>query len=196
MIAEHLRPIFAKIKEPISIWHLVFGLTLSPISMIRTGWGELLLFFLLFGAQLETANIVWAFFFLSLALLIPGVLFLVWSLPGADRRGFPKRSIGAFGLLLAYHPARLHLEGILSSDNPIGNAEEIHEQFPVVWAFKHFDTPLLLGLMVWAIIRHQNARPKERMLFHWLLFLCAIWAASALNDESVGFMLQVLPLTG
>ncbi len=195
MIVERLRPIFAKIKEPISIWHLVFGLTLSPIAMIRTGWGELLLFFLLFGAQLETANIIWAFFFSSLALLILGIIFLVWSLPGADQHGFPKRSIGALGLLLAYHPARLHLEGILSSDNPIGNVEEIHEQFPMVWAFKHFDTPLLLGLMVWAIFRHQNARSKERMLFHWLLFLCAIWAASALNDENVGFMLQILPLT-
>jgi hypothetical protein len=196
MIRERLRPIFAKIKKPFLVWHLVFGLTLLPISMIRTGWGERLLFFLLFGAQLETANIVWALFFLSLVLLIPGVIFLVWSLPGAYRRGLPKRSIGALGLLIAYHPARLHLEGILSSENSIGNAEEIHEQFPVVWAFKHFDTPLLLALIVWAIFRRQNAGPKERMLFHWLLFLCALWAACALNDESLGFMLQILPLTG
>ena len=194
MIAERLRSIFAKIKNPFLIWHLVFGLTMLPITMIRTGWGEFAFFLLLFGVQLETANTLWAFFFLSLVSLTPGVLFLVWSLPGADRRGLPKRSIGAFGLLLAYHPARLHFEGILSSDNPIGNAEEIHEQFPMVWAFKHFDTPLLLGLLIWAILRRQNAEPKERMLFHWLLFLCVLWAVSALNDESVGFMLQILPL--
>ncbi len=160
--------------------------------MIRTGWGELLLFFLLFGAQLETANTLWAFFFLSLVLLIPGVIFLVWSLPGADRRGLPKRSIGALCLLIAYHPARLYLEGILSSEDPIGNVEDIHEQFPMVWAFKHFDTPLLLGLIVWTIFRRQTAKPKERILFHWLLFICVLWAVCALNDASVGFLLQAL----
>ena len=194
MIRQRLRPIFSEELRPLLVRHLFFGLTLLPITMIRTGWGEFLLFFLLFGAQLETANIVGAFFFLSLVLLTPGVFFLAWSLPGAARRGIPKRSIGALYLLIAYHPARLYLEGILSSKDPIGNVEDIHEQFPMVWAFKHFDTPLLLGLLVWAILRRLTAKPKERVLFHWLLFLCALWAVCALNDTSVGFMLEILPL--
>ena len=194
MIAERLRPIFAEIGRPLLIWHLVFGLILLPITMIRTGWGEALFFLMLFGVQLETANILGAFFFLSLVSLIPVVFFLAWSLPGADRHGFPKRSIGALCLLIAYHPARLYLEGIFTSEDPLADVESIHEQFPIVWAFKHFDTPLLLGLMVWAILRRQTARPEEKTLFHWLLFLCALWAVCSLDDAGVGFLLQVFPL--
>jgi hypothetical protein len=196
MISERLRPIFAEELPPLFIRHLVYGLTLLPITMIRTGWGEFAFFLLLFGLQLETANTLGAFFLLSLVSITPVVLFLAWSLPGADRGGLPKRSIGALCLLIAYHPARLHLEGVLSSEDPIGNVEEIHERFPMVWAFKHFDTPLLLGLIVWAILRHQTAKPRERILFHWLLFLCALWAACALNDTSVGLMLDILASPG
>ena len=44
MIPQRLRPIFAKIEKPFLIWHLVFGLTLLPITMIRTGWGEFAFF--------------------------------------------------------------------------------------------------------------------------------------------------------
>ena len=191
MIAERLRPIFAKIEKPFLIWHLVFGLTLLPITMIRTGWGEFAFFLFIFGLQLDTASKLGAFFLLSLVSLTPGFFFLAWSLPGADRPGLPKRSIGALCLLIAYHPARLYLAGVLSSEDPNGNVEEIHVRFPMVWVFKHFDTPLLLGLSAWAILRRPTAKPKERILFHWLLFLCALWAASALNDASVGFMLHI-----
>jgi hypothetical protein len=165
MIAERLRSIFAEIERPLLIRHLVFGLTLLPITMIRTGWGEFSIFLLIFGLQLETANILGAFFFLSLVSFIPVVFFLAWSLPGADRHGLPKRSIGALCLLIAYHPARLYLERIFSSEDPLGDVESIHEQFPIVWAFKHFDTPLLLGLVVWTILRRQTAKPKERIFF-------------------------------
>ncbi len=118
MIAERLRPIFAEERRPLLTRHLVLGLTLLPITMIRTGWGEFLFFLLLFGVQLETANILGAFFFLSLASFIPVVFFLAWSLPGADRHCLPKRSIAALYLLIAYHPARLSLEGIFSSEEP------------------------------------------------------------------------------
>ena len=81
MILERRRPLFAEIERPLLIWHLVFGLTLLPITMIRTGWGEALFFLMLFGVQLETANILGAFLFLSLVSFIP----VVFSLPGHYR---------------------------------------------------------------------------------------------------------------
>ena len=196
MITDRLRPLFAEIGRPLLIWHLVLGLSLSPITMIRTGWAEFSILLLIFGVRLETASILGVLFFFSMVSFIPVILFLVWSLPGAGRQGVPKRSIGALCLLIAYHPARLYIEDIFTSENPLGDVESIHEQFPIVWAFKHFDTPLLLGLMVWAVLRHQTAKPEEKTLFNWFLFLCALWAVSALNDASLGFLLQLFPLGG
>ena len=140
----------------------------------------------------HSAALALAFLFWLSVLSLPLIpLFLAWSLPGAGRLGLPKRSIGALCLLIAYHPFRFYLEGRFYGAETLATVAKIHEQFPVVWAFKHLDTLLLLGLVLWAILRSRTARPKEKMWFHWLLFVCALWAAGGFYDFAVGVSLPV-----
>ena len=117
--------------------------------------------------------------------LIP--LFLAWSLPGAARLGLPKRSIGGLCLLIAYHPFRLYLEGQFFDADELERIANLHERFPIVWALKHLDTALLAGLALWAIRRRTVAQLNEKVWFHWLLFVCALWAVIALSDSAFGY---------
>jgi len=39
------------------------------------------------------------------------------------------------------------------------------------------DTPLLIGLAATAMLRRHRLRPLPKVLFHWILFVCALWAA-------------------
>ena len=186
MIAERLRPIFAKERRPLLIWHLVLSLALFPIPMTRFGWAEGALVLFIFPSQMPGPVGLWVLMAGSVVSLPLIPLFLAWSLPGAAHLGLPKRSIGALCLLIVYHPARLYLDGIFYSEKTLERVEGIHEQFPIVWALKHLDTALLVGLVLWAIRRRDVARPKEKVWFHWLLFVCTLWAVIALSDSAFG----------
>lgn len=192
MIAERLRPIFAKDQRPLLVRHLIFGFTLVPIPMIRTGLAEFAVLIIFWpisrGGEMGLGLLFWGTLFSVPVLLI----FLAWSLPGAGRPGLPKRSIGALVLLIAYHPVRLYLDGTFYSEKALATVSRIHEQFPIVWGFKHLDTPLLMGLIVWTVLRRQSAESKEKILFHWLLFLCVLWATCAFFDSLVGYSLSFL----
>jgi hypothetical protein len=190
MISQHLRPIFAKERRPLLLGHVGLAFALIPIPWFRTGVADLLVIAVLFPwPHMVTYALGFCFWMTVFSLpLIP--LFLTWSLPGAGRPGFPKRSIGALCLLIAYHPYRFLLEGTLYVAQTQALVAQRHEQFPIIWAFKHLDTPSLLALVVWTVVRRQSARPAEKVWFHWLLFVCALWAMGAYNDSGVGYSLQ------
>lgn len=190
MLSERLRLMFAAERRPLLVRHVVFVFALFPILWFRTGVADFLVKAVLFPwPHLITMALAFLFWLSLFSLpLIP--LFLAWSLPGASRPGLPKRSIGALCLLIAYHPFRFYLDGRLYGAETQAFVARIHEQFPVVWAFKHLDTPLLFGLVAWTIFRRLIARPKEKIWFHWLLFVCVLWAAGAFYDFSVGYALS------
>ena len=191
MISERLRLMFAEERRPLLAWHLALGMFLLPIPWFRTGVVDFLVLVAILpspdGSTQALALLLW----LSLFSLPLFPVFLAWSLPGASRVGLPKRSIGALCMLIAYHPFRFYLEGKLYVAETQAFVARIHEQFPIVWVFKHLDTPSLLGLVVWTIVRHQTARPTEKIWFHWLLCLCALWAVGAFYDFGVGDSLSL-----
>ena len=192
MIPQRLRPIFAKERRPLLLGHLVLALALVPIPMIRTGWIEFTAVLILFPFQAPPT--------IGVALLAAGALFslplvplfLAWSLPGAGRPGLPKRSIGALCLLVATHPLRFYFEGVFHSIEIRAKAASLADRFPIIWLFKHLDTPMLLGLVVWAILQHRTLRAHGKLWFHWALFVCTLWAIVAPFDSNFGFL--VMPL--
>ena len=189
MIPQRLRPIFAIERRPLLKGHAVLALALIPVPWFRTGVADLLVMAMLFPwPHMVTLALMFCFWLTVFSLpLIP--LFLAWCLPGAGRPGLPRRSIGALCLLIAYHPYRYLLEGTFYVAQTQTKVAQWHEQFPIIWVFKHLDTPTLLGLVVWTVVRCQTARPAEKAWFHWLLFVCAIWAVGAFRDSSVGWSL-------
>ncbi len=192
MIRERLRPIFAKERRPLLLGHLGLALALVPIPMVRTGLIEVAIALSFFPSQAPVP--------VGLYMLIAGTvvslpvipLFLAWSLPGSNRPGLPKRSIGALCLLIVYHPFRIYFEGALSSSQYLERAARLHDQLPIIWTLKHLDTPLLLGLALWAIRRRGVAQPKEKIWFHWLLFVGALWAITSLSDSGFGFLIYII----
>lgn len=191
MIRQRLRPIFSEELRPLLLGHVVLAFALIPVPWFRTGVADLMVVALLFRLPHSAALAMASMFWLSLFSLPLIPLFLAWSLPGASRAGLPKRSIGVLFLLIAYHPFRFYLEGRLYVAETQAFVARIHEQFPIVWAFKHLDAPALLGLVVWTILRRRIARPAEKIWFHWLLFVCALWAMGAFYDFGVGVSLLV-----
>ncbi len=191
MISERLRCFFAEERRPLIVRHLVFGIGLLPIPWFRTGLVDLLLLSFMIpspdGPVLAFALLFWLSVF-SLP-LIP--LFLAWSLPGARNLGLPKRSIIVLVLLIGYHPLRYYLDGFYFNAKTLATVSRIHEQFPIVWLFKHLDTLVLLALVIWAAFRRGKAQLRERVWFHWLLFICILWAVCAFNDSLVGFSLPI-----
>jgi hypothetical protein len=109
-------------------------------------------------------------------------------LPGANRSGLPKRSVGALCLLVAAHPLRFIFEGVFHSMEIRAEAASLSEKFPVVWAIKHLDTPLLLGLVVWALLQHRTMGAHAKLWFQWALFVCVLCAAFAPFDSNFGFL--------
>ena len=193
MIPTRLRPIFAKERRPLLLGHLALALALVPIPMIRTGWAEIALVFTVFPFQMS-ASIGPLLLAIGLVVSSPlAPLFLAWSLPDATRTGLPKRAMGALCLLIVYQPFRFYWDGIFFSPENLAMVAEIHERAPAVWAFKHLDPLMLAGIAVWAIVRHEAASLWERVWYHWLLFVCAIWAICGFADFAFGFFTTALP---
>ncbi len=160
-----------------------------PIPAIRALSPELL-FEALAGLSpdVPASKVVVLYAWLSLPVIPLIPLFIAWSLPGAGRPGLPKRSIVALCLLIACHPFRFHFEGYGNSSTTAHIVARLHQEFPLTQVLGHLDTPLLIGLAVWAILRRHTLRPKEKILFHWGLFACALWAAGPLSNYYFNFV--------
>ncbi len=173
------------------LWCLLGGFTLLLIPAHLAAPAEFLHLMLAPLPSDRDVSIVagYAWFSLPAVPLIP--LFLAWVLPGASSPGRPRRSIAALCLLIAYHPLRLYFDSY-DYDTAIANAvAEISRGFPLTWTFRHLDTPFLIGLAVWAIFRRHTLRPKEKVVFHWGLFVCALWAAGPLSNDYFDFVLTL-----
>ena len=189
MDADRHSPIDSRRRGFLTLWCFHLGLALLPIPAIRALSPETLYETVAsLSPDVPVSRVVVFYAWLSLPVIPLIPLFLAWSLPGAGRPGLPKRSIIALCLLIAYHPLRLYFD---SYDYGTGIAEavaEISQGFPLLWTFRHLDTPLLIGLAAWAMLRRRTLRPKEKILFHWILFVCALWAAGPLANDYFDFV--------
>ena len=105
-------------------------------------------------------------------------IFLAWSLPDASRPGVPMRSIVVLCLLVAYNPLRHYFTSHFYGDIVARIAGIFSwSESPLLWAIWRMDTPMLIGLATTAMLRHHTLRPLPKILFHWILFVCALWAA-------------------
>ncbi len=48
----------------------------------------------------------------------------------------------------------------------------------------------ILGLVVWAILRHRAVGAHGKLWFHWALFVCVLCAAFAPFDSNFGFLVM------
>ena len=165
------------------VWCMFAGLALAPLPVIHAfpmgylyylyespppGWSRL------------TLNEAYWLTLLGVSL---APIFLAWSLPGASRPGLPKRSIVILCLLIAYNPFRYYFESHFYGDIVARITDMFSRQSLLIWIIWRLDTPLLIGLAVYTRLRRHILRPIGKALFHWGLFVCALWAAGPLYDR-------------
>ncbi len=154
---------------------------------IRSGWLELTSD-LISGGSLLGLPFFLALnaygFFLS---LFPMGLFLVWSWPRVAPLGLPPHSTWLLGFLLVYLPIQMIYQPQFKSDNALERLRAIDEMLPAIPIIRELDKPLLFLLTVWAWWRRRVMGPAERLAFHFLLFLCLIWAICETIDVGFGF---------
>ncbi len=157
-------------------WCIFAGLALAPLPAIHalpegfliylyespTGWtrvseGEIIVF-TLFGLPLVA-------------------IFMAWAMPGAGHPGLPKRTIVALCFLVAYNPLRYFLERYFYGELVARMVDAFDQSSVAGWTVRHLDTPLLIGLVTIALLRRHRLRPLSKILFHWALFVCGLWAA-------------------
>ncbi len=122
-------------------------------------------------------------------------IFLAWSLPGASRPGLPQRSIVVLCLLVAYNPLQSYFESHFYGEFVARIADSFSRQSPLIWSIRHLDTPLLIGLAAAALRWRRTLPPNWKVLFHWGLFVCGLWAAGHPYD-SVFFEILLLHAFG
>ena len=117
-------------------------------------------------------------------------IFLAWSLPGAIHSGLPLRSIVVLCLLVAYHPLQNYFESHFYGEFVARVADWFSGQSPLIWSIRHLDTPLLIALAGTALRRRRTLPPPWKVLFHWGLFVCVLWAVGHPYD-SVFFRIRL-----
>jgi hypothetical protein len=186
MAANPHSPVYFRSPEARRVWFLLAGLALAPLPILHAypigflyclfeppppGW-----------TRLTSQEVVW-FMFLG-APLAP--IFLTWALPGVGRPGVPKRFIVVLCCLVAYNPVRPYLESHFYGDAAarIANIFSWSES-PIIWSVRNLDTPLLIGLVATALLRRHTLWPLPKILFHWIIFVCALWAAGPSFDSVI-----------
>jgi hypothetical protein len=117
-------------------------------------------------------------------------IFLAWSLPGAARPGLPLRSIVVLCILVGYNPLQSYFESHFYGEFVARIADSFSRQSPLIWSIRHLDTPLLIGLAAAALRWRRTLQPNWKVLFHWGLFVCALWAAGHWYD-SIFFKIRI-----
>ncbi len=177
MDANRHDPINFESRVFLLAWCLLAGLSLAPLPALHAMPAESLYF--VFGRPSPDSRVLTKteilYYTLAGTPLVP--IFLTWALPGASRFGLPKRSIVVLCLLVAYNPIRYYFEthfyGVV-----VARMVVVFDEASVAnWIVRHLDTPLLIGLVATALHRRCTLRPLPKILFHWILFVCALWAA-------------------
>ena len=176
MEAKPHGPAFFESPAALRVWCIAVGLALAPLPAFHalpegfliylfeppTGWTRL-------GMAEAT---IYTIMGLPLA-----PIFLAWALPGAGHPGLPKRTIVALCFLVAYNPLRFFFERYLFGELVARMVDAFDQSSVAGWTVRHLDTPLLIGLATIALLRRHRLRPFPKILFHWALFVCALWAA-------------------
>ncbi len=183
MDANPHTPVDFKSPGVLRVWCIVAGLALAPMPILHSLPSAFLIY--LFespppGWVRITRNEAYWFTIMGLPLTL---IFLAWSLPGAGRPGLPLRSIVVLCLLVAYNPVRHYFESHFYGDVIARIADMFSPKSPLIWSIRHLDTPLLIGLAAYAFLRRHALRPIQKILFHWILFGCALWAAGHPYDS-------------
>ncbi len=103
-------------------------------------------------------------------------IFHAWALPGAGFPGLPKRTIVALCFLVTYNPFRYFLERNMYGEK-VARVVNYTEAWTDGLIFRHLDSLILVGLATVALIWRNSLQPLPKILFHWTLFVCALWAA-------------------
>ena len=99
------------------------------------------------------------------------------------------RSIIVLCLLVAYNPFQYYFES--------GSyGEMLSRESPLIWSIWHLDTPLLIALAATALLRRHTLRPIGKVVFHWGLFVCALWTVGAPLFDSVFYEILILRAFG
>jgi hypothetical protein len=123
-------------------------------------------------------------------------IFLAWFLPGAGRPGLPMRSIVTLCFLVAYNPIRYYFETHFFGDVVARMVVTFDEDSVANWIVRHLDTLLLIGLAATALLGRRTLRPIGKVVFHWGLFVCALWTAGAPLFDSVFYEILILRAFG
>ena len=109
----------------------------------------------------------------------------------------PLRSIVVLCLLVAYNPLRHYFASHFYGD-VVARIATIFSwsESPLLWAIWRLDTPLLIGLVATALLRRHTLRPLPKILFHWILFVCALWAAGPPLFDLVFYSLSSFRVSG
>jgi len=171
---------------PEALWYLCLGagLTLAPLPAIHAAPEAFIYFLFESPLPIRTRLAMPEPYWLTLRGLPITAIFLAWALPGAQRPGLPPRSIGVLWLLVAYHPLRYYFE-IHYYGDAVARVAALDWAWIADGTIRNLDTPLLIGLAATALVRRHTLRPVLKILFHWVLFVCALWAASHPYDSMV-----------
>ncbi len=177
---NYIRVIFES-RTALRVWCIAAGFALAPMPILHAyPIGFLIYLFDPSPPGWTSLTLTEARDFMLLGLPLAPI-FLAWALPGAVHPGVPLRSIAMLWFLVAYNPLRHFFESHFYGDS-IANAYSWSES-PLLWAILRLDTPLLIGLAATALLRRHTLGPLPKILFHWILFICAIWAAGPLYDS-------------
>ena len=182
-------PIDFESREALRVWCILAGLALAPMPILHAVPSAF--FYDLF----ESPPPGWvkitrseAYWFTMFGLPVTAI-FLAWTLPGAGRPGVPMRSIIVLCLLVAYNPFQYYLESGSYGEMP-------SRESPLIWSIWHLDTPLLIGLAATALLGRRTLRPIGKVVFHWGLFVCALWTAGPPLFDSVFYEILILRAFG
>ena len=177
------------------VWCIAAGFALAPMPMLYA-LPTSVFFHFYESAPPGWTTISWdearLFGILGLPLT---VIFLAWSLPGANRPGLPQRSIVVLCLLVAYNPLQSYFEGHFYGEYVARVADRFSRESPLIWSIRHLDTPLLIALAATALRWRRTLPPNWKVPFHWGLFVCMLWAAGHPYD-SVFFDILLLHAFG
>jgi hypothetical protein len=166
------------------VWCILAGLALAPMPILYAVPAAV--FFHLYASTPPGwTTISWdeARLFAILGLPLTAI-FLAWSLPGAVRPGIPQRSIVVLCLLVAYNPLQSFFESHFYGEFVARVADSFSRESPLIWSIRHLDTPLLIALAATALRWRRTLPPQWKVLFHWGLFVCMLWAAGHWYDST------------
>jgi hypothetical protein len=165
-------------------WCLLVGLALAPMPILYA-LPTAVFYHFYESAPPGWTRITWdeTRFFIAVLGLPLTAIFLAWSLPDAGRPGLPLRSIVVLCLLVAYNPLQSYFENHFFGEFVASVADWYSRQSPLIWSIRHLDTPLLIGLAAAALRWRRTLPPYWKVLFHWGLFVCVLWAAGHPYDS-------------